>query len=45
MRAPPPPLTDEQAERIAEIVLREYRRIVAERTAKPVAAKTKAAEQ
>jgi hypothetical protein len=45
MRAPPPPLSDEQAERIAQIVLREYRRIVAERTAKHVAAKTEAAEQ
>jgi hypothetical protein len=45
VKAPPPPLTDEQAERIAQIMLREYRRIVAERTAKPVAAETKAAEQ
>ena len=45
MKAPPPPLNDEQAERIAQIVLREYRRIVAERAAKPETVETKAARR
>lgn len=45
MRPPLPPLSDEQAERIAEIVLRELRRIVAERTGTPGAADEKAAER
>jgi hypothetical protein len=45
VKTPPPPLTDEQAERIAEIVLREYRRIVAERANEPDVARDKAVER